>query len=92
MAFEMKITTGAGVVINNAYVRVDTVCGYKFGLDISVNSYVTQEAFEGGQGYLEQKFYNLIPSVEDDAPNFIKQGYIYLKTLPEFEDAIDVLE
>ena len=28
-------------------------------------------------------------SVADDAPNFIKQAYLHLKTLPEWADATD---
>jgi hypothetical protein len=28
----------------------------------------------------------------DDSKNFIKQGYEYLKTLTDFQDAADVLE
>jgi len=29
------------------------------------------------------------PSVSDGSTNFIQQGYEYLKTLPEFADAVD---
>ena len=28
-------------------------------------------------------------SVADDAPNFIKQAYLHLKTMPEWADAVD---
>lgn len=92
MALKKTITLNSGLTVENAYIRIDTVSGYKGGLDISVNSYISQEAFNNGQEYLEQKFYNFIPSVEDTAPNFIKQGYKYLKTLQEYIDAIDILE
>lgn len=37
--------------------------------------------------FVEQ--YSFTPSVEDGAPNFIKQAYLYLKTLSEFEGAED---
>lgn len=33
--------------------------------------------------------FDFIPTVADDSPNFLKQGYTYLKTLDEFKDAID---
>ena len=59
------------------------------GLDISVNSYVSKETFDSEYGYLEQKIYNFIPSVEDTSSNFIKQGYEYLKTLDEYADLVD---
>lgn len=92
MAISKNIILNNGLVIENAYIRIDTVSGYKGGLDISVNSYISQKAFINGQGYLEQKFYKFIPDVEDTASNFIKQGYEYLKTLEEYKDAVDLLD
>lgn len=89
MALQKNITLQKELVITNAYIRIDTVNGYKGGLDISVNSYVSKEAFENGQRYLEQSFKSFVPSVADYAPNFIKQGYEHLKTLPEYANAID---
>lgn len=89
MGLQKTIELSNGILVNDAYIRIDTVSGYKGNIQVSVNSYVSQEAFNNGIGYLEQKFYNFIPSVEDDAPNFIKQGYEHLKTLPEYADAVD---
>ena len=89
MALSKTIKLSNGLEIKNAYIRIDTVNGFKSGIDISVNFYVSQEAFNNGQGYLEQRMYNFVPSVEDTAPNFIKQGYDYLKTLDEYKDAVD---
>ena len=89
MALSKTIILNNGLTINSAYIRVDTVNGYKGDLQISVNSYISQQDFNEGKVYLIQKFYNFVPSVEDNAYNFIKQGYEYLKTLPEYEDAVD---
>ena len=89
MALSKNIILNNGLTVNNAYIRVDTVSGYKGGLDISVNAYVSQQDFTDGKGYLEQKIYSFVPSVEDTASNFIKQGYEYLKTLEEYADTID---
>jgi hypothetical protein len=92
MALQKTITLTNGLTATNAYVRIDTISGYKGELNISVNSYASQDAFVGGKGYLEQKLYNFIPSVADGSTNFIKQGYEYLKTLDEYKDATDILE
>ncbi|WP_094603465.1 hypothetical protein SPSIL_015230 [Sporomusa silvacetica DSM 10669] len=89
MALQKTIALSSGLTADNAYIRIDTVSGYKGQITISVNSYVSQAEFTGGQGYLEQKMYLFVPSVADDALNFIKQGYVYLKTLTEFVDAVD---
>lgn len=89
MALSKDVVLSNGLTANNAYIRIDTVSGYKGGLDISLNSYLTKQGFENGMGYLEQKIYHFIPSVDDGSSNFIKQGYEYLKTLPEYSDAVD---
>ena len=79
MALSKTITLNNGLKIKDAYIRIDTVNGFKNGIDISVNFYVSQETFNNGQGYLEQRMYNFVPSVEDTAPNFIKQGYEFAR-------------
>lgn len=89
MAIEKNITLANGLTVNNAYIRIDTVSGYKGGLDISVNSYVSQETFSNGQGYLEQEIVHFIPSVADESSNFIKQGYEYIKTTEKYGGGID---
>lgn len=89
MALKKNIVLNNGLTINNAYIRIDNVNGYKERLEISVNSYLSYQSFEDSIGYLEQKIYNFIPSVEDSSSNFIKQGYEYLKTLDEYKDAMD---
>ena len=92
MALQKTITLQNGLQIQNAYIRIDAINGYKGGLDISVNSYVSQQDFIDGKGYLEQKIYHFLPDVSGTALNFIKQGYEYLKTLDEYKDAIDLLD
>lgn len=89
MALSKNIVLNNGLTVENAYIKIDTVGGYKGGLDISVNSYISKDGFESGKGYLEQKIYNFVPSVEDTSLNFIKQGYEYIKTLDEYKDAVD---
>lgn len=89
MALQKNIELPNGITVDNAYIRIDTVSGYKDEITISVNSYVAQQAFVEGKGYLIQEYHKFVPSVEEGSENFIKQGYLYLKTLPEFADAID---
>lgn len=89
MALQKNLELNTGLTVENAYLRIDAISGYKGEIAISVNSYVSQQAFIDGNEYLQQQFFTFVPSVADDAPNFIKQGYLYLKTLPEFADATD---
>lgn len=92
MAISKNIELSSGLKIDDAYIRIDTVNGYKGGITISVNSYISQKAFKCGKNYLDQKFYSFVPNVDNNSENFIKQGYSYLKMLEEYKDATDVLE
>jgi len=74
--------------IIDCYIRVGIIEGDKDSLIFSVDFY-------GNQLDTKPKItkrYQFKPSIEDTAPNFIKQAYEYLKTLDDFFDAIDILE
>lgn len=83
------ITLQNGIHVQNAYVRISGVQGNKDNMFVSVDYYVSQQAFQDGLSPVTRKTFEFVPSVAEDAPNFIKQGYEYLKTLPEFLIAID---
>lgn len=65
----------------SAYCKVINFTGDKNHGRINVES--------TGDGFRSISEYTVPFSIEDDAPNFVKQAYIYLKTLPEFADATD---
>lgn len=92
MAISKNITLANGLTINNAYIRIDTVKGFKGGIDYSINSYASQDAFKNGKGYLEQDILHFVPSVLDNAPNFIKQAYEDAKKTDKYGGGIDILE
>lgn len=89
MAVQKNIELQNGLMVNNAYIRIDAISGYKEAITISVNSYVSQQTFLNGAGYLEQKFYTFIPDVSTSAIEILTQGYEYLKTLDEYANAVD---
>lgn len=70
---------------DNCYCKIASVNGSKDEMGIFLNVLTSADS-----GYLlERKYYSFTPSVADNSENFIKQGYEYLKTLPEFADVID---
>lgn len=93
MALEVKNNAlDTGIVVNIAYARIDTISGSKDSISIGLNYYVNKNAFTSGKSFFKTEQYVFVPSVDDGSPNYHKQGYEYLKTLPEFEGAIDILE
>ena len=69
----------------NAYFQIIFVDGNKerMRIDIQVFSDSTK------QEKLSSAMRFFTPSVSANSSNFIQQGYEYLKTLPEFADAVD---
>lgn len=92
MGLLKTVTLENGIVIEGAYFRVDTVSGSKDRLTVSVNGYVSKDGFENGQSYLQQSFYSFVPDVSDNANNFIRQAYAFLKDMDAYIESEDVLE
>lgn len=85
---EGYINTDSGVIsigpqksAFNAYCKVAQITANKAEGRVVVQS--------TADGYNANKQYTVPLSVEDGAPNFIKQAYLHLKTLPDFKDATD---
>jgi hypothetical protein len=73
------------LVVKNAVWRIDNVIGNKtcMSLNVSVYKDETVEQIIGRQSF------DFTPSVELTAKNIFAQGYEHLKTLSEFENALD---
>jgi hypothetical protein len=76
-----NVKTGKSKLAIAAYIKVQNVSGNKNNLNATVM--FTDDAIQFSKNYA------FPASVADGAPNFIKQAYEYLKTLPEFENSED---
>jgi hypothetical protein len=66
--------------VKDCYFKVETIAGDKSSLTATVSSQVSSSQKQ----FVSYTFTPLL-----DGPNFIAQAYEHLKTLPEFEGAID---
>ena len=86
MAIKKQITLKTNfnddVVFDNAYIKVASITGSKNLLSACVEFYKSQNNV-----LLQTANYGFVPNL--DGNNFIKQAYDHLKTLPEFDGAID---
>lgn len=89
MALTKNKVTVQGIELTNGYFRVDEVSGNKTNVNIRLRVYASQAKCTEGALWLEEIIYDFTPSIEAGSENFIKQSYEYLKTLPEFEGAVD---
>jgi hypothetical protein len=73
-------------ILQNAYIRVESVNGGKNSLSASVVVYSKKDAEMLAAQNLSFAF---APKVGPNADDFIAQAYEHLKTLPEFSGATD---
>ncbi|MBB6694378.1 hypothetical protein H7B90_23560 [Cohnella xylanilytica] len=90
MGFIKNLTMPSGVSLQNAYCRIEKIIGDKSSMSIQLAYYINQIAIEQKLVSAYTEFYQFVPSIEDSSPNIFKQSYNYLKTLPEFSNAIEV--
>jgi hypothetical protein len=83
MALQLTIDF-KGVQVPDAYHCISRIEG-----KTTMGCYVTCAAARGGEPLCETR-YEFVYSI--GGPNAIQQAYEHLKTLPDFEDAMDVLE
>lgn len=76
-----NVSLGQKKLAASAYCKIIYVAGDKEMLQINVES-VAEE-------FKKSEVFFFKPSVDDIAPNFVKQAYQYLKSLPEWKDATD---
>jgi len=85
---ELSNTIDKTFTIQNAYYKIENLTGDKNKINITVSIYKDNNKTV----LFDRKSYSFIPNVTDIAKNFIKQGYEYLKTLDEYENAINLLD
>lgn len=89
MALQINIDIPCGISLSQAYAVVQGVGGSKAKCSIELRYYVSSAARDQGKMPAHTEYFEFQPSVTEFAPNFIKQAYQYLKTLPAFANAID---
>jgi len=68
--------------VTDAYWKIISVSGSKDQLDVTVQATSDDKQVDSFSAYF-------VPSVAEDSENFIRQAYMYLKTLPQFDGAED---
>ena len=83
-----RIETSFGSISKNDETVVITVVARVVNIDGNKEHVVAKVEFVNSYMQFVRQF--VVPvSVADDAPNFIRQAYLHLKTLPQFLNATD---
>ena len=85
-----KTLTWNGITVPNAYISVDNQHGKEI-ISLDVGFYTVDSAGKKTRFFLDKGKYRFLYSFTSTL-NVIKQAYVYLLSLPEFEGAITILE
>ncbi|MEK4882564.1 hypothetical protein [Paenibacillus sp. FSL R5-0908] len=77
-------------MIEQAYIRVQGINGNKNMVSVSLEVFVNKELCLDGKPPISYFNYIFEPIEDENSPRWDKQAYEYLKTLSEFEGAINV--
>lgn len=92
MALKMDISLPSGLEINGAYIMIQNVTGNKNILYLTVNVYISELARREERPPLETRNYAFVPDQKENSLRWDKQGYLHMKSFPEYENAVDVFE
>lgn len=79
-----------GLKSDVAHIVIEYFEGNHETIKLDVRAYMSKEAKDNGMPPLDQNFISFMPDLSIDAPNYHQQGYDFLKTLPKYENAIDI--
>lgn len=85
VSMTLKDNFGQDKSFDDLYVQVNSINGDKRGMLANVFIRLSADG-----RILKRESISFTPSVGDDDGNFIKQAYLYMKTLPEYSGASDV--
>lgn len=80
------------LIATNVYLRIENMGGNKENITLDVAFYVSQDDAVKGTPPIDRRSFVLIPDLSETSKNFFIQGYNLIKSMSEFEGAIDVYE
>jgi hypothetical protein len=84
MAISITVKTSTGLTVENAYHKIEALAlENKTAINFRIRAYSAPSGFP----FFMETMYSC--SYDLNGPNPIKQAYQFLKTLPEFSDAVD---
>ncbi|MHD0384994.1 hypothetical protein ACY2DD_05440 [Enterococcus faecium] len=95
MALQMTVVSTTGLEVENAYIKIDDYsCDENNLIRARIRGYVGRELEKEGKAAIEgsERIITVEGDYSDRALNMKIQIYDYMKTLPDYKNAIDVFE
>ncbi|WP_141230057.1 hypothetical protein [Terribacillus saccharophilus] len=93
MALQQTFTVpDSGVTITKAYICVEVTEVTSVNQTILLGFYINRDAKLNGKEPVYRNKHSFAPNLSSDSKNAFVQGYEYVKTLPEYQSAVDIFE
>ncbi|MBX0320215.1 hypothetical protein [Shouchella clausii] len=92
MGLLVDLALDSGIVVPSAYMNIYNLTAFKENVRVEFFFYQSQNAHVDGKKEIKTLSFSFRPNLNDDALNFYKQAYYEIKRLPEYREAVDVLE
>lgn len=92
MALTKVTELESGIIVEEAYIRVQGINGNKNILAVSLEVFASKQLCDEGKQPISYMSFTFVPDTSENSLRWDKQAYDHLKTLPEFAGSIDVLE
>lgn len=86
MAIKSNIVLDNGLIINNAYLRIESFSGTEKSVSFVLNVYASSNAYDENKPPVTSFSYRM---EFDKDKNLFAQMYSYLRNLPEYENAVE---
>lgn len=80
--FSIKKEGFSGELLASAYWKITNISGNKTQMTVTLTAFVSK-------AQVDNFAFSFVPDVSDGAADFIRQAYIFAKTLPEFANSED---
>lgn len=91
MGLLATIELDSGLVVENAYIRVDSLNGSKAEMLITASVFASEQAARDGRPALQALYDHLYPRLADNDLSLWTQAYAKLKLLPQLSQFQDQL-
>lgn len=89
MALVCDISLPSGINLKDAYFKIYSLSGNKDLVNLNIQIYVSKEKCDNQGIPVAGNSYSFTPDLSLTGKNFLEQGYDYLKSHPDFKNAID---
>ena len=88
MALQKPISLSSGLSAPEAYWRIERFSGSRNGISIHLTAYKSLADYQQGRAAISSAYFPM-PFNAAATDNILRQGYVFIKTQPDWSSAVD---